>query len=111
MQQILAKDIAKNQSVLPETLAILELSDVTYDTADGEPSIDVKISAKTYTGVNPSIVREIVRGKSDTYALEALEAELPLERIVRIDISPAWLHRFPLLDMQIHIRYPWESDS
>ena len=111
MNLVLAEDLARDENIQPDTLKILEIADIVYDDAAEEPSIDVTISALVYLGVDPSVIRNIVRGKYASDALEDLDAELPFENILSVDISPAWLHRFPLLDLQIHVRYPWEADT
>ena len=111
VKQALIEDLSKGENLQPETLKILEIAEIVYDNSDEEPSIDVTISAQAYTGVDPVMIRKIVRGRNASEALEDLIAEVPFEQILSVDISPAWLHRFPLLDLQIHVRYPWEADT
>jgi hypothetical protein len=91
-------------------LVRLELENNLFN-ADEETSIDVTISAQVFISADPSLIRKIVRGKKASEALEDLKGEIPNEEILSVDISPAWLHRFPFLDLQIHIHHPWEADT
>ena len=111
MNQVLINDLAKGESIQPDTLKILELADMAFGDEDEEPSIEVTISARTFIGADSSVIRDIVRGKNADEALEDLSKEIPLEQIINVDISPTWLHRFPLLDLQIRVRYPWEANT
>jgi len=111
MNQVLVEDLSKDENIQPDTLKILKVADIVYDNDDEEPSINVTISAQAFISVDFSVIRKIVRGKKASEALEDLNGEIPIEEILSVDISPAWLHRFPFLDLQIHIRYPWEADT
>lgn len=111
MMNILLDDLSKGENIQPDTLKILEIAEIVYGTNDEEPSIDVALSAQAFIGVDPSAIRKITRGKEDTEALDELKVEFPSLKIKKVDISPSWLHRFPLLDMQIHVRYPWDAEA
>ncbi len=111
MNQVLVDDLSKGENIKPDTLKILKVADIVYDNADEETSIDVTISAQVFISADPSLIRKIVRGKKASEALEDLKGEIPNEEILSVDISPAWLHRLPFLDLQIHIHHPWEADT
>ncbi len=111
MNFVVAEDFSRDGNIQPGTLKILEIADIEYDDASEKASIDVTLSARIYTGIDPSVIRKIVRGKKVSDALEDLNGNLPFEEVLSVDISPSWLHRFPLLDMQIQVRYPWETGT
>ena len=111
MNFVVAEDFTRDGNIQPGTLKILEIADIEYDDASEKASIDVTLSARIYTGIDPSVIRKIVRGKKVSDALEDLNGNLPFEEVLSVDISPSWLHRFPLLDMQIQVRYPWETGT
>ncbi|MEE8122269.1 MAG: hypothetical protein V3T55_12120 [Anaerolineales bacterium] len=111
MNQVLIDDLSKGENIQPDTLKILEIADMVYGDENGAPSIDVTISAHAFIGFDPSVIRAIIRGKNASEALEDLKGEIPFEEILSVDISPTWLHRFPLLDLQIRVRYPWETNT
>jgi len=111
MNQVLVENLSKGENIQPGTLKILEIADIEYDDAGEETSINVTISARAYTVVDPSGIRKIVRGKKVSDALEDLNGTVPYEEVLSVDISPSWLRRFPLLDMQIQFRYPWEAGT
>ncbi len=111
MNQVLIDDLSKGENIQPDTLKILEIADMVYGDENGAPSIDVTISAQAFIGFDPSVIRAIIRGKNASEALEDLKGEIPFEEILSVDISPTWLHRFPLLDLQIRVRYPWETNT
>jgi hypothetical protein len=108
MNFVVAEDFSRDESIQPSTLKILEIADVVYDDAHEEASIEVTISARIYTVVDPSVIQQIVRGKKVSDALETLNGNVPYKEVINADISPSWLRRFPFLDMQIQVRYPWE---
>lgn len=111
MDQVLINDLAEGETIQPDTLKILEIADMAYGDEDNEPSIDVTISARIFTGFDPSLIQQVVRGKEVSAALEDLNGVIPFEEIISVDISPTWLHRFPLLHLQIRVRYPWEANT
>ncbi|MES0338552.1 MAG: baseplate J/gp47 family protein [Anaerolineales bacterium] len=111
MNQVLVENLSKGENIQPGTLKILEIADIEYDDAGEETSINVTISARTYTVIDPSGIRKIVRGKKVSAALEDLNGTVPYEEVLSVDISPSWLRRFPFLDMQIQFRYPWEAGT
>ena len=111
MNFVVAKDFSRDDNIQPGTLKILEIAGVVYDDAGEEANIDVTISARIFTGFDPLIIQQIVRGKKVSEALEDLNGNLPFEEVLSVDISPSWLRRFPLLDMQIQVRYPWEAGT
>ncbi len=108
MNFVVAEDFSRDESIQPGTLKILEIADVVYDDAHEEVSIEVTISARIYTVVDPSVIQQIVRGKKVSDALETLNGNVSYKEVINADISPSWLRRFPFLDMQIQVRYPWE---
>ena len=108
MNFVVAEDFSRDESIQPSTMKILEIADVVYDDAHEEASIEVTISARIYTVVDPSVIQQIVRGKKVSDALETLNGNVPYKEVINADISPSWLRRFPFLDMQIQVRYPWE---
>jgi hypothetical protein len=108
MNFVVVEDLSRDESIQPGTLKILEIADVVYDDAHEEASIEVTISARIYTVVDPSVIQQIVRGKKVSDALETLNGNVPYKEVINADISPSWLRRFPFLDMQIQVRYPWE---
>ncbi len=111
MNFVVAEDFSRDENIQPGTLKILEIAGIVYDDAGEEASIDVTISARIYTGIDSERIRQIVRGKNVSDALEDLNENLPFEEVLSADISPSWLRRFPLLDMQIQVRYPWEAGT
>jgi len=111
MNQVLVDDLSFGEIIQPDTLKILEIAEIVYDDTGEEASIDVAIAARTYTAVDPSAIRQIVRGKEVSDALKDLNGNVPFEKIKSVDISPTWLHLFPLLDMQIQVRFPWEAGT
>ena len=111
MNFVVAEDFSRDENIQPGTLKILEIADIVYDDAGEEASIDVKISARIFTGIDPRLIRQIVRGKKVSEALEDLNETVPFEEVLSVDISPSWLRRFPFLDMQIQVRYPWEAGT
>ena len=111
MNQVLVENLSKGENVQPDTLKIIEIADIEYDNAGEESSIGVTISARTYTVIDPVLIRQIVRGKKVSDALIDLNGNALFEEVISVDISPTWLRRFPLLDMQIQVRYPWETET
>jgi len=111
MNQVLVENLFKGENVQPDTLKIIEIADIEYDNAGEESSISVRISARTYTVIDPVLIRQIVRGKKVSDALIDLNGNALFEEVISVDISPTWLRRFPLLDMQIQVRYPWETET
>jgi len=111
MKQVLIDDLSRGENIKPDTLKIIEVSDIVPGNTGEDSSIEVTISSQSYVGIDHEMIRKIVRGRIEFEALEDLIAEVPLEELLSVDISPAWLHRFPLLDLQIHVRYPWETDA
>ncbi len=111
MNFVVAEDFSRDENIQPGTLKILKIADIVYDDAGEEASIDVTISARIFTGIDPSLIRQIVRGKKVSEALEDLNENVPFEKVISVDISPTWLRRFPFLDMQIQVRYPWEAGT
>ncbi|MGB2895363.1 MAG: baseplate J/gp47 family protein [Anaerolineales bacterium] len=111
IKQVLNDDLSRGENIKPDSLKIIEISDIVPGDADEDPSIEVTISSQVYIGIDPIVIRKIVRGRDELEALEDLKAEVPFEEGLIVNISPAWLHRFPLLDLQIHVRYPWEADT
>lgn len=111
MNFVVAEELSRDEHIQPDTQKILEIADVVYDDAGEEPSMDVTLSARIFTVFDPSLIQQIVRGKGVSAALEDLNGVIPFEEIISVDISPTWLHRFPLLDLQIRVRYPWETDT
>ena len=111
LYQILINDLSKGENIQPDTLRILEIADIAYGDEDEGPSIDVTISAQTFFGADSSVIRDIVKGKIADEALEDLKKIISLVEIINVDFSPAWLNRFPILDLQIRVRYPWEANS
>ncbi|MCK5635006.1 MAG: hypothetical protein KAI06_07960, partial [Anaerolineales bacterium] len=111
IKQVLIDDLSRDENIKPDTLKIIEISDIVPGDAAENPSIEVTISSQVYIGIDPVVIRNIVRGRNEFEALEDLKAAVQFEEISSFDISPAWLHHFPLLDLQIHVRYPWEADT
>jgi hypothetical protein len=108
---VVAEDFSRDESIQPGTMKILEIADVVYDDAGEEANIDVTISARIFTVFDPELIRQIVRGKKVSDALENLNGNVPYEEVISVDISPSWLRRFPFLDLQIQVRYPWEAGT
>ena len=108
---VVAEDFSRDESIQPSTLKILEIADVVYDDAHPEANIDVTVSARIFTVFDPELIRQIVRGKKVSDALENLNGNVPYEEVINVDISPSWLRRFPFLDLQIQVRYPWEAGT
>ena len=111
MNFIVAEDFSRDEQIQPGTLKILEIADFVYDDAGEEANIDCTISARIFTSIDPVLIRQIVRGKKVSDALEDLNGNAPYEEVTSVDISPSWLRRFPFLDMQIQVRYPWEAGT
>jgi hypothetical protein len=111
VNQFLVDNLSEGENIQPDTLKLLEIADIEYDDTGEEANIDVTISARTYTVVDPLVIRQIVRGKKVSDALEDLNGNLTFAEVLSMDISPSWLRRFPFLDMQIQVRYPWEAST
>ncbi len=111
IKQVLIDDLSRDENIKPDTLKIIEISDIVPGDAAENPSIEVTISSQVYIDIDPVVIRNIVRGRNEFEALEDLKAAVQFEEVSSFDISPAWLHYFPLLDLQIHVRYPWEADT
>jgi len=105
------EDVSRNENIQPGTLKILEIADIEYENGGEEANIDVTISARIFTGFGPLLVQQIVRGKKVSDALVDLNGTVPYEEVLSVDISPSWLRRFPLLDLQIQVRYPWDAGT
>ncbi len=108
---VVAEDFSRDEDVQPGTLKIIEIADIEYDNVGEEANIDVTISARIFTVFDPLFVQQIVRGKKVSDALVDLNGTVPYEEVLSVDISPSWLRRFPLLDLQIQVRYPWEAGT
>ena len=111
LEQILAQNLSPGENIQPESLDIYNIADIVYDPDIENTEIVVSVSATVFDELDPSVLSTIVRGKPIDEAVKDLENERSIEAVLGVDISPSWIRIFPLLDLQIHIRNPWDADA